>query len=128
MTAITLSLTPTLTIRRYPDGALDILTHDADGEDGLCLLAPEAVALAECFFADPSGTPAHQTNARLRAALHFYLTRMAALQAWQATLPEPHRTTLCNILANGKPTADAPTGLSQKLLARVEALLRAPEK
>lgn len=31
----------------------------------------------------------------------FYLRRMNALQKYQANLPEPYRTEICNILANG---------------------------
>ena len=31
----------------------------------------------------------------------FYLERMDALQQYQHELPEPHRTAVCNILANG---------------------------
>lgn len=33
----------------------------------------------------------------------FYLERMDALHRYQHELPEPHRTAICNILANGQP-------------------------
>jgi hypothetical protein len=33
----------------------------------------------------------------------FYEERMDALQRYQKELPEPYRTEICNILANGKP-------------------------
>lgn len=39
-----------------------------------------------------------QINTRL-----FYGERMDALQRYQKELPEPHRTIVCNILANGRP-------------------------
>jgi hypothetical protein len=36
-------------------------------------------------------------------ATEFYSTRMTALQEYQKDLPEPYRTEICNILANGRP-------------------------
>ena len=36
-------------------------------------------------------------------ALDFYRRRCEAIQTYQRHLPEPHRTVICNILANGKP-------------------------
>jgi hypothetical protein len=44
----------------------------------------------------------------IRGVLHsldFYRRRCEALQAYQRELPEPHRTAICNILANGQATA-----------------------
>jgi hypothetical protein len=38
-------------------------------------------------------------------SLAFYRRRCEALQAYQRELPEPHRTAICNILANGQATA-----------------------
>lgn len=35
-------------------------------------------------------------------AQRFYTERMDALQQYQAELPEPHRTYVCDILANGQ--------------------------
>ena len=43
--------------------------------------------------------------AELRRSLEFYKTRTNEIQKYQKELPEPHRTVICNILANGKPSA-----------------------
>ncbi len=40
-------------------------------------------------------------NERLRRSNEFYLERMNALQELQKTIPEPYRTCVCDILANG---------------------------
>ena len=37
-----------------------------------------------------------------KEALHWYERRMDAFQAYQHQVPEPYRTVICNILANGK--------------------------
>jgi hypothetical protein len=44
---------------------------------------------------------ASEENASLARYRDFYLMRMDALQRYQHELPEPHRTAICNILANG---------------------------
>lgn len=40
---------------------------------------------------------------RLQRSRDFMLERLTAIQQYQQELPEPHRTAICNILANGKP-------------------------
>lgn len=65
----------------------------------------------ECDMAEhPQGMSVHDGRTRclssdVRRLLHiidFCDVRLVALQKYQKQLPEPHRTAICNILANGK--------------------------
>lgn len=46
---------------------------------------------------------ADRAERALKNTRDFYELRMNALQKYQKELPEPHRTIICNILANGTP-------------------------
>lgn len=65
--------------------------------------------LAEWLKRNQDGLPRAAVHARsLRNVLHllfFYRVRCKELQDYQKHLPEPHRTIVCNILANGSQTA-----------------------
>lgn len=50
---------------------------------------------------DAAAALAKGEGAGLAKYRDFYLQRMDALQRYQHELPEPHRTAICNILANG---------------------------
>jgi len=50
---------------------------------------------------DAAAGMAREDGWRLDYFRDFYLERMDALQRYQHELPEPHRTAVCNILANG---------------------------
>jgi hypothetical protein len=68
--------------------------------------------IVEMLTAAGYGKPGQPNTlwAMVKAATHevkhtrwFYGLRMDELQKYQKELPEPHRTIVCNILANGKP-------------------------
>ena len=57
------------------------------------------------LIADEIGWEVEALKRNFRNVSHtieFYKTRMRALQEWQKELPEPYRTEVCNILANGR--------------------------
>lgn len=53
----------------------------------------------------------------------FYMKRCDAIQVYQRFLPEPHRTAICNILANGQatPYGDATTVKGSGYLVAIAA-------
>lgn len=53
--------------------------------------------------ADVVNATAKLVIAEREIGVRFYTERMDALQRYQKDLPEPYRTELCNILANGRP-------------------------
>ena len=65
---------------------------------------------------------------RLHRRIDFYVCRMEALSALQAKLPEPYRTALCDVLANGSSRYDDtvwhPQGLPVPAAGEGESLTR----
>ena len=45
--------------------------------------------------------PTSKTLIKIKSSIDFYKIRVDAIQKYQHKLPEPHRTIICNILANG---------------------------
>ena len=51
----------------------------------------------------PQGITARKVIKRLLFSVRWYKLRWNAIREWADTLPEPQRTELYNMLANGKP-------------------------